>query len=99
VESCEGVISIAPRQIFEDIYVPIIATDLPPDTEALETFSVEILGQENSTEDDGGAFCADVAPANFPRRRRTTQTQLPNASRKSPQPVGSPGAPARLGLM
>ena len=27
VETCEGVLSIAPRQIFEDIYVPITASD------------------------------------------------------------------------
>src|SRR5271155_4036165 len=28
VESAEGVLSIAPRQIFEDIYVPVLASEM-----------------------------------------------------------------------
>lgn len=99
VESCGGVISIAPRQIFEDIYVPMTVTNLSPDAQTRHTFSVEYLRQETATQDGVGAFSAGAAPANFPRRRRATQTQIPTARRKSPQPVGSPRVPARLGLM
>src|SRR3954464_13190101 len=32
VESCDGVLSIAPRQIFEDIYVPMDLTPTDPHT-------------------------------------------------------------------
>ncbi len=31
VESTEGILSIAPRQIFEDIYVPLLASETRPD--------------------------------------------------------------------
>lgn len=98
VESCDGVISIAPRQIFEDIYVPISGTDLTP-PQTMQTFPVAYLPQQTSTTDGVEAFSGAIAPANFPRRRRNTQTQLSNAHRKSPQAVGSPRAPARLNLM
>ncbi len=37
VESAEGVLSIAPRQIFEDIYVPVLASE----TTSLEQTSLE----------------------------------------------------------
>lgn len=97
VESCEGVISIAPRQIFEDIYVPINATDLPPNPRMMRTFSAKFLHPENSTEVIG-PLTVNLAPA-MPRRRRTSHSQFPNARRKSPQPLGSPRVPARLNLM
>jgi hypothetical protein len=31
VESSDGVLRIAPRQIFEDIYVPLLADEAPPE--------------------------------------------------------------------
>jgi len=36
VESSEGVVSIAPRRIFEDIYVPIVAEERRPATRPVE---------------------------------------------------------------
>ncbi len=41
VESSDGVLRIAPRQIFEDIYVPLLAgqNQAPERTETLSTFS------------------------------------------------------------
>ncbi len=36
VESSEGVVSIAPRRIFEDIYVPIVADQRRRPTRAME---------------------------------------------------------------
>ena len=102
VESSDGVISIAPRQIFEDIYVPmamqhaseisdsgVIATSdaLRGDLRA-EAIIVEQLKVER------------IKPARSVRieeRRRNDHQRLPRAQRKAPQSVHS--TPSRLGLM
>jgi hypothetical protein len=46
VESCDGVLSIAPRQIFEDIYVPMGLTPSPSHTNA------EVEGDRNPAQKD-----------------------------------------------
>jgi hypothetical protein len=43
VESSDGVLRIAPRQIFEDIYVPLLASETPEQDETL--ISDELLPQ------------------------------------------------------
>ncbi len=37
VESCDGVVSITPRQIFEDVYVPMLTDSVVPIARASET--------------------------------------------------------------
>jgi hypothetical protein len=46
VESSDGVLRIAPRQIFEDIYVPLLASETPEQDETL--ISTEPLPQPGS---------------------------------------------------
>jgi hypothetical protein len=46
VESSDGVLRIAPRQIFEDIYVPLLASETPGQDETLN--SGESLPQPGS---------------------------------------------------
>lgn len=97
VESCEGVLSIAPRQIFEDIYVPMSLGELPAERSSSATLSPPDLPKSGQVAVE--AFDLDtMAPPNFPRRRRTDQLQVPGARRKSPQPVLTPRV-SRLGLM
>ena len=98
VESFEGVLSIAPRQIFEDIYVPMIGFA----AEALNTgtLSSPDLPGKKSTQPSVEAFDLNaLAPPNFPRRRRSDRPQLPGARRKSPQPVRTARVSSQLGLM
>jgi hypothetical protein len=40
VESSDGVLRIAPRQIFEDIYVPLLSGETPEQQENPPTFSL-----------------------------------------------------------
>lgn len=92
VESCDGVLSITPRQIFEDIYVPMglapgdIATQPEVvDGDGQNTFRFEPLRIEKIT-------------TNFhDRNERGTNAERFPRTRKSPQPV-RPDA-SRLGLM
>ena len=98
VESFEGVLSIAPRQIFEDIYVPM--GDLPAERSNTETLSSPDLTSEKSSHAPVEAFDLNaLAPPNFPRRRRSDRPQLPGARRKSPQPVRTARVSSQLGLM
>lgn len=98
VESFEGVLSIAPRHIFEDIYVPM--NDLPAARLSTGTLSLPNLPTEKSSQTAVEAFDLNaLAPPNFPRRRRTDSPPHPGARRKSPQPVRSARASTQLGLM
>ena len=98
VESFEGVLSIAPRQIFEDIYVPMLG--LPAERSNTETLSSPDLTSEKSSHTPVEAFDLNaLAPPNFPRRRRSDRPQLPSARRKSPQPVRTARVSSQLGLM
>jgi hypothetical protein len=95
VESCDGVLSIAPRRIFEDIYVPMGLTPDPtpqrsneeePVNLRLASLQIEPLRIEkiktNFRDDSFGSVTLD----------KTARTQ-----RKTPQPVRAPSS--RLGLM
>ena len=95
VESCDGVLSIAPRRIFEDIYVPMGLTPDPnplsskeeePASLRLASLQIEPLRIEkiktNFRDDTYGNITLD----------KTSRTQ-----RKTPQPVRVPSS--RLGLM
>jgi hypothetical protein len=100
VESYEGVISIVPRRIFEDIYVPMLGGDnlafdgrsnlneSPTDLTRLDELRIESLRIEKVR---NSAF------------NRANNSPSPNAhdsnrtGRKSPQPVRNP--PPRVNLM
>jgi hypothetical protein len=96
VESYDGVLSIAPRQIFEDIYVPmtmaedgseissvVTATEALPDDLRVETIKFERIKPTGSVR--------------IEERRRSDHHRSPRAPRKSPQSVRSTAS--RLGLM
>ena len=92
VESCDGVLSIAPRQIFEDIYVPMCLAPDPADTRLPDNdnpvskqFRFEPLRIEKIT-------------TNFQdsSSRRANSVRVARA-RKSPQPVRV--TESRLSLM
>lgn len=94
VESCDGVLSIAPRRIFEDIYVPMGLTPDPTPQRSNEEEPVSLrLGlpidplriekiQTNFRDNAFGSVTLD----------KTARTQ-----RKTPQPVRVTSS--RLGLM
>ena len=92
VESCDGVLSIAPRQIFEDIYVPMGLVPDPADTRlpandnpVSKQFRFEPLRIEKIT-------------TNFQAgNSRQANSERVARARKSPQPVRV--AESRLGLM
>jgi hypothetical protein len=98
VESFEGVLSIAPRQIFEDIYVRM--NDLPAEPSNIGPLSLPNPPTEKSGQVAVEAFDLNaLAPPNFPRRRRTDSPPLSGARRKSPQPVRTARVSSQLGLM
>ncbi len=78
VESSEGVLSIAPRQIFEDIYVPLQAGE----TSALE----ETFGQIETPSQYETATRDETPPQAATGRQRETPTLPLHLTRKSPQP-------------
>lgn len=93
VESFDGVLSIAPRQIFEDIYV---AMGLAPDPSNTQPHKHDIAGAND--------FCfeplrVERIKTNFrdEESRRTLGREAIPRPRKSPQPVR--GSASRLSLM
>ncbi|HXJ88780.1 MAG TPA: hypothetical protein VMS18_18315 [Candidatus Binatia bacterium] len=102
VESCDGVLSIAPRRIFEDIYVPMGLSPRPPvqprdsdeddqsvvgrDNLRLASLRAEPLRIEKIKSNFRDESYASIA---FEKSERT--------NRKSPQPVRV--SSSRLGLM
>jgi hypothetical protein len=97
VESFEGVLSIAPRQIFEDIYVPM--SGVPAEPLNTGTISLPDLPAGKPSQPAVEAFDLNaLAQPNFPRRRRS-DPPAPAARRKSPQPVRTPRVSTQLGLM
>jgi len=95
VESCEGVLSIAPRHIFEDIYVQMSASNsiapngiLKNASQDLSHLRVEELRVEK------------IPDARFTFQPGTTLSRDQSVSsrvrRKSPQPVRDPAARASL---
>ena len=104
VESCDGVITIAPRQIFEDIYVPMslldsLSTDSLPnssncagDETNLDRLSIGALHVQNLER--------RKLPTRTPDPRRPVQQDPSRVRRKSPQPVRSARTTTtQLGLM
>jgi len=89
VESTEGILSIAPRQIFEDIYVPVMAGETPAHDEAPT--------QPRITPQYDTAPPLETSQKREPMRRETPTFSLPpQLTRKSPQPysdrrTSSPG--------
>ena len=93
VESNDGVLSITPRQIFEDIYVPMSASPGPSDRHSSESdeplrddlrFEPLQIEKIKTNFGDGG-------------QQRVTNVERMPRIRKSPQPVRVTGS--RLGLM
>jgi len=75
VESSDGVLRIAPRQIFEDIYVPLLASETPE--------PVETQGQDQPSTQHS------ISGLHETRRRQETPATFsfpPHLARKSPQP-------------
>ena len=105
VESFEGVISIAPRAIFEDIYVAMrIAEDLPLAIQnASNVASAGVATSEEAlppASHDVAALRAEAVPrSNFQRRRRSNPATVPGPRRKAPQPVHTAGLPTHAGVM
>jgi hypothetical protein len=80
VESAEGVLSIAPRQIFEDIYVPLQASETP--------------GPDQTSSQPGTPPQYETSPCEkiYPQPQTLRQREIPTLplppllTRKSPQP-------------
>lgn len=91
VESCDGVLCITPRQIFEDIYVPM---GLAPDPDAVQSEEIETDTAKNFRFEP---LRIERITASFEdRTSRRTADRFPRP-RKSPQPVRT--TTTRLGLM
>ena len=83
VESSDGVLRIAPRQIFEDIYVPLLSSEIP---ESIETSSPrETLPSHRTSQPSDPIPNASMNfPANFslsarklPQPERNRRNQIP----------------------
>jgi hypothetical protein len=83
VESADGVLSIAPRQIFEDIYVPLQASQTPAQADTTQEYTTQQTSpapryerhQENETFRQAET-----------KRQRALPTLPLHLTRKSPQP-------------
>jgi len=93
VESCDGVLSIAPRRIFEDIYVPLGLT--PGGTP-----------QRSNKGDEPASLGLEIEPLRIEKIKTqfrddvygsVTLDKTSRPQRKTPQPVRAPSS--RLGLM
>jgi hypothetical protein len=96
VESCDGVLSIAPRRIFEDIYVPMGLTPGPiPQRSIEEDESVSLRLASLPIE----PLRIEKIKANFrdDTYGNVTLDKTARAQRKTPQPVRV--SSSRLGLM
>ena len=101
VESFDGVLSIAPRQIFEDIYVPMSARHrhdgTQPDATAIDTNAPDaITTREFRAEALKIERIKDACPR-VADQRRSDPDKLARTARKSPQPVRA--SSSRLSLM
>jgi hypothetical protein len=80
VESSDGILSIAPRQIFEDIYVPLLASEAPSQNETPE--QPRTPPQYETRRQDETSMQEETG-----RQRDTPTLSLPpHLTRKSPQP-------------
>lgn len=102
VESFDGVLSIAPRQIFEDIYVSMCSTDRD-DPAQLDASAIALAGATEAI--PGAELRAEAlkvermkeANPRVSTQRRTDHDKLARPARKSPQSVRA--ASSRLSLM
>ena len=86
VESSDGSLRIAPRQIFEDVYVPLLPAEAPPHAGTQEQATTprqqEPLRQSETLH-------LDTSPMPRTERQRGPSASLPlppHLTRKSPQP-------------
>jgi hypothetical protein len=80
VESSEGILSIAPRQIFEDIYVPLLACDTPAEDQIPEHPRTPLQYQTRRQDETSSQ------PETEPQRETPILSLSPHLARKSPQP-------------
>jgi hypothetical protein len=90
VESSDGVLSIAPRQIFEDIYVPLQTSETPAQEETTRQLS-PTLQYEGPRENE------TFQQAETERQRETPTLPL-HLARKSPQPYRGTPSPGLRSL-
>jgi hypothetical protein len=83
VESADGVLSIAPRQIFEDIYVPLQASQTPDQEETAQELTTQepSPAQRYESQRENGTFQQAET-----KRQRELPTLPLHLARKSPQP-------------
>src|ERR1700730_5057006 len=87
VESSDGVLSIAPRQIFDVTYVPILATETPGQNETPE--QLRTPPQYETRRQDETPKQPETG-----RQRETPSFSLPpHLTRKSPQPYHNRRSP------
>jgi hypothetical protein len=100
VESCDGVLSITPRRIFEDIYVPL---GLSPDPAPQRSPDVD---ESTSVNRDNLRLASCMESLRIEKIKtnfrddvygNVTLEKSPRPHRKTPQPVRVPSS--RLGLM
>ncbi len=79
VESTEGLLSIAPQKIFEDIYVPLLPGETPvPDETPVQPSTLPQYATPPQDE--------TVQPTTLRKRETPTLPLPPELTRKSPQP-------------
>ncbi|MGO8797320.1 MAG: hypothetical protein ACLQLC_21080 [Candidatus Sulfotelmatobacter sp.] len=95
VESSDGILRIAPRQIFEDIYVPLAdahdETSTPPTARVLyDAFAEDELPHDETSSSlpcPAELFSNKPSPTGSSRSRKTAAVSIPpHLTRKSPQP-------------
>ena len=101
VESCDGVLSITPRRIFEDIYVPMALSRGPAPQRSAELDDSASLNGENLSLASLGIepLRTQKIKTNFDDDvcGNVTLEKSPRPHRKTPQPVRI--SSSRLGLM
>jgi hypothetical protein len=101
VESYDGVLSIAPRQIFEDVYVPMSAAGqhdvVPPDENAVAANRIDGIPASELRAEALKIERIKEAGPRVPDPRRNDPDKLARPSRKAPQSVRATSS--RLSLM
>jgi hypothetical protein len=103
VESFDGVLSIAPRQIFEDIYVRMLPNQDSGENAPVESYSNQPSQSQLALKplrfEPLEVARIEAEKLHIPARRRTDQLDPSRARRKSPQPFRASRAPSHLTLM
>ena len=96
VESSDGVISIAPRRIFEDIYVPMPQ----PQVSEIPELEFQKIGIEQLALRNPSVSRQSMNDARMNDARMVAPSQTARAQRKLPQPCRDPRSSSnRIGLM